>query len=1243
MPEKDREFVHLHVHTDHSLLDGCARVDRLCERAAELGMKALSITDHGALYGLTSFFKQAQKHQIKPLLGCEIYLVYEEVLADTNEQRAKQKSRHMGLLARNFTGYQNLCKIVSKAHTQGFYKNPRTDLATLAAHSEGLIGFSGCLAAVIPQYLLEGEFDKARAAAAKFVDIFGKEFFIIELMDHGIEEQRRIIPDLLKIATEFDLKVVATNDVHYVENSDWEPHDALLCIQTGAKVNDVKRMRYDAQQFYLKSRAEMELAFKEVPESITNTSAVAEMCEVDLPFGVDHYPVYERPIEVEAGNDTDNFERILDLYVEAKNAVLTRDGENSITLSTAEREKLKANGLYLFELCKTGLKDRYGTDYDACRSDWEKASTADKRYCEQLDYEIAIIAGTGFVDYFLIVWDFINWARLQRIPVGPGRGSGAGCLVAYVLKITDIDPLSFGLLFERMLNLERVSPPDFDVDFCMRRRDQVVNYVREKYGKERVANIITFGTFGAKMVVRDLARVNDVEFSEANKLAKMIPDELNISLDDSVKKSPELQQELQHNSIAQSIIKQGRVIEGMVRNTGKHACGVIIADQDITNLVPVTLQEGDLTTQYPKGPSEDLGLLKMDFLGLKTLTVIDDAQTNVRQTRNLADFDIEKVSLDDQATFDLLNSGHTVAVFQLESGGMQQLCRQIGLSSFEEIIALIALYRPGPMQFIPQFIEGKKDPSTIQIPHPLLKDLVEETYGVLVYQEQVMQAAQIIAGYTLGGADILRRAMGKKIKEVMDAQKQVFIDGAQKTNAIDAKTAASIFALLEKFAEYGFNKSHSAAYAMLSYRTAYLKANYPVEFMAAVLTSEQGNADKIATFLEECNAMNVPVLGPDVNASGATFTPVIDGDIGSIRFGMAAIKGVGEGAAALILAEREASGPYQDFRDFMLRCSDKAVNKRVMEALIKTGAFDSLGHDRAHLLHNLDAELAESAERRKDIEAGQGSLFDLLGSESGIVEEDRSTPAPRNVETMSMTEKLQYEKELLGFYISGHPMDAYAGLDLAIDSFTDIDDANRKFDDRQTYRLCGIINSLQIKYTRKDSRQMAVFNLATRNQSYELIMFPEAYAKNGSRLEEGKLALIHGTTNRRDGELSLTVHDSYDLESSIPRIIQRINFILHPNAYAAEFLQTLRSVIDDEYNSSRAGDHTHCHNSEVAVSFLVDQQIVETDCSTALKLAINGSNYKSLRQHRALAGIRVEAVPVKPIDDRRPWQKLQAR
>ena len=1241
MPTKDREFVHLHVHTDHSLLDGCSRVDKLCSRAAELGMKALSITDHGVLYGLTSFFKQAEKHGIKPLLGCEIYLVYEPKLATDKEARKQQKSFHMGLLAKSFKGYQNLCKLVSKAHTEGFYYRPRTDLETLAAHSEGLIAFSGCLAAVIPRLLLDDNFEGAREAASQFVDIFGKENFIIEIMDHGIEEQRRIIPGLLKVATEFDLKVVATNDVHYVNASDWEPHDSLLCIQTKANISDTKRMRYDSHQFYLKSREEMELVFKEVPEAITNTNAIAEMCDVKLPFGEDHYPVYTRPPEINSVEDHVNFDRILDHYETEKNTVLSRDGKETITLTQTERNDYKTNGLFLFELCKKGLKERYGTDYNKCRSDWENATESDKTYCEQLELELAIITGTGFVDYFLIVWDLIDWARSQGIPVGPGRGSGAGCIVAYVLKITDIEPLSFGLLFERMLNLERVSPPDFDIDFCMRRRDQVVEYVREKYGKDRVANIITFGTFGAKMVVRDLARVNEVEYSEADKIAKMIPDELNISLEDSLKKSPDLKSEVKKNPIAESIFNQGQVIEGMIRNTGKHACGVIIADQDITNLIPVTLQEGDLTTQYPKGPSEDLGLLKMDFLGLKTLTVIDDCQNYIRESRDLPDFDIEKVELGDPVTFKLLNSGETTGVFQLESGGMQKLCRQIGLSSFEEIIALIALYRPGPMQFIDQFIEGKKDPSSVQIPHPLLKELVQETYGVLVYQEQVMKAAQIIAGYTLGGADILRRAMGKKIKEVMDAQKDVFIQGAKETNDIDRKTAETIFSLLEKFAEYGFNKSHSAAYAMLSYRTAYLKANYPIEFMAAVLTSEQGNSDKIAHMLSECNAMQIPVLSPDVNDSGINFTPILNGENPGIRFGMAAIKGVGEGAVEMIIEERKTNGNFHSFRDFIQRSLNKAINKRTIEALIKTGAFDSLGQDRAHLVLDIDAEISEAAEIAADKGKGQENFLELMVGEEDKANKYTIPPMPEGLDPMSKTEKLQHEKELLGLYLSGHPMDAYAGLDQALDSFNEPAELSN-FEERATYRLCGMIDAKSERY-QKNNRKYANFTISTRSHTYEVVMFAEAYERNSSRLENGKLVLLHGKIARRNGEVSLHGHDVFDLQSSIPRLVQRINFILHPDKKTEEFLNLLRDTIDSEYQKNREGTNDKSHTSEIAVSFLLDQTILETNSSKALTIAINGKNYKQLYRHPSVAGIRIEAAPLKAIDDRRPWEKNPTR
>ena len=683
-----------------------------------------------------------------------------------------------------------------------------------------MIGFSGCLAAVIPQYLLEGKFDEARAAAAKFIDIFGKDYFIIELMDHGIEEQRRIIPDLLRIATEFGLKVVATNDVHYVNNKDWEPHDSLLCIQTGAKVRDDKRMRYDAQQFYLKSREEMDLAFKEVPEAITNTSAVAEMCEVKLPFGVDHYPVYERPIEIDSGSDHANFDRVLDIYVEQKNTVLVRDGKPAISLSADERAQHKENGLYLFELCKAGLKERYGTDYDACRADWDRASAADQRYCEQLEYELAIITGTGFVDYFLIVWDFINWAREQGIPVGHGRGSGAGCIVAYMLKITDIDR-SFGLLFERCsISNGCPRPISTSTSACG---------AATAWSTTCATNTAKTGWPISSPSVPSARKWScatsrgSIEFSEANKLAKMIPDELNISLEDSVRKSPELQQELKTNPVAQTIIEQGRVIEGMVRNTGKHACGVIIADQDITNLIPVTLQEGDLTTQYPKGPSEDLGLLKMDFLGLKTLTVIDDAQTNVRATRNLR----TSTSRKSRSPTNPPSTCSTVAALRQSSAGSGYAAtlppdRPQLLRGDHRLDCALP---PRPDAIHPAIHRGQKGPLHGTNPPP-----AAEGPGT----GDLRGAGLPGTGHAIG-ADHCRLypgrrrhpapRHGKKIKAVMDAQKDVFIKGAKTTNDIDAKRHRDLRPA-EKFAQYGFNKSHSAAYAMLSYRTAYLKANY---------------------------------------------------------------------------------------------------------------------------------------------------------------------------------------------------------------------------------------------------------------------------------------------------------------------------------------------------------------------------------------------------------------------------------
>ncbi|MCH8473877.1 MAG: DNA polymerase III subunit alpha [Opitutales bacterium] len=1251
MGSENGAFVHLHCHSDYSLLDGCARVGRYMERLKELGQPAMALTDHGNLFGAIDFYRAAKSAGIQPIIGCEIYLVYDHKMEDRPK---KEKNRtddigdlpedqaprpedfpryqihHKTILAKNFEGYQNLCKLISEAHVEGFYRRPRVDLERLAKYSKGLIGLSGCVNGVASQYLIYDDFEKAREATATFIDIFGKENYFIELQDHGMPVQRRISKGLLKLAREFELKPVCANDVHYVYKDDAKPHDALLCIQTGKILSDEKRMRYPCQEFYLKSRAQMAEIFREVPESVDNTLAVAEMTsDLEIPFGENHYPIFEIPAEPARDKTSEDFDRVLDVYVREKNKVLAQGGEEAnFTLSEEERTKLKEHGLYLMELCKKGLQERYGVDYD--HPDAAGNPEEARKLCEKLDYELAIIAGTGFVDYFLIVWDFIDWARRREIPVGPGRGSGAGCMVAYVLKITDIEPIRFGLLFERMLNLERVSPPDFDVDFCMRRRDEVVGYVRDKYGAESVANIITFGTFGAKMVVRDLARVQNVEYAAADRIAKMVPDDLNISLADALEKSSELMQETRQNSVAGEIVRQGRVIEGMVRNTGKHACGVIIGDQPITNLVPVTLQEGDLTTQYPKGPVEDLGLLKMDFLGLKTLTVISDAQENVRRTNGPADFDIEKIPLSDQKTFDLLNRGQTTGVFQLESGGMQSLCRQIGLSSFEEIIALIALYRPGPMQFIPQFIKGKRDPATIEVPHPLLKDLVEETYGVLVYQEQVMESARIIAGYTLGEADILRRAMGKKIAKVMEQQKEVFVAGAKKTHDMDKGTALEIFGILEKFAQYGFNKSHSAAYAMLSYRTGFLKANYPVQFMAALLSADLGNSDKLRHFIGECRSMGIEVVGPNVNGSRENFTPVIneDGESGKILFGLAAIKGVGGGPAEAILEEREANGDFEDLEDFIARVEGKAVNRRVMECLIKSGAFDFTGTNRGLLLADLGPAMSRAAEAKRDREAGQASFFDVLGdaasgSANGAVREDSlqdSTDGDEGQqnakEAFSLPEMLRHEKELLGFYISGHPLDDYAGLVEALNSHPE--EKLLTLTDRTTFRLCGVISKLTKKLSRKDNRPWAIVGLTTREGDFEVNVYSRAYEDVKDALVEERAVVITGTIMARDQEdPRLVGQEVVPLPSMVESEIKAITWVLYPGEKADDFIPRLRATAEARFGDVRQ-----------QIAFLVgDNQIVLAEIANSLSWQIEPKEYQKLRRHSAVAGVLFEANP----------------
>ncbi len=1194
MPSADKNFVHLHVHSDYSLLDGCCRIDRLMDRALELGMPALALTDHGNLYGAIEFYNQAKAKGIKPLIGCELYLVETSRLEKKGRNDDEGKSIfHLGLLAKNLTGYQNLLKLVSDAHLKGFYYKPRTDIDTLAQFSAGLIGFTGCLASLVPQRLLAGDYEAARKACARFVEIFGRENYFVEIQDHGIPEQRQIIPGLLRLAEEFKLNVICTNDVHYVRAQDSGPHDAMLCIQTGAKIDDEKRMRFDGTQFFLKSRDEMAKLFAEVPESLTNTQLVAEMCDLAIPFpkGSERYPKYPLPTEVK----TD------------------RMG-------------------YLKDLCIAGLKKRYGLDYASPEKHADPA--LGKTLVDRLDFELSIIGKTGFIDYFLVVWDFIDWAKHHGIPVGPGRGSGAGCIVAYLLGITNLDPLRFKLLFERFLNPERVSPPDFDIDFCMRRRGEVIDYVRQKYGNDCVANIITYGTLGAKMVIRDVSRVHNLPYADADRLAKMIPDELNITLESAREKSAELRDEVSKNPVAKKIFEQGLVLEGMVRNTGKHAAGIIITDRPLEEFVPLTLQEGDVTVQFDMNAVGKLGLLKMDFLGLKTLTVIADAVDNIRRTAD-PKFDIETIPLEDAKTFALLNSGRTTGVFQLESGGMQNLCRQIGLSSIDEIVALIALYRPGPMEWIPDYVRGKKDPTTVKFPHKLLEDVCRETYGVMVYQEQVMEAAKIIAGYTLGGADMLRRAMGKKDEKAMAAERTKFVEGAKKVNNIDAKTADSIFDILNKFAGYGFNKSHSAAYAILSYQTGFLKANYPVQFMAAMLSSELGNSEKVSHFVAESEAMGLTVLGPDVNESREMFTPVG----AKIRFGLAGVKGVGELAAQKIIGEREKNGPYGDFDDFAKRVDGRAINKRVLEHLVKTGAFDFSGAPRKSLFDDIDGAIAGAASAARDKAAGQHSFLDMLAEEApnkngngkaATKAAPNGAPTPTVHSTagdFSPNERLAFEKELLGFYVTGHPMNAYVGIADALDTFA-VEELLQQ-PDRTEFRLCGIASNLVKKLSKKDNRPWVAFTLATKKVSLALNMFADSYENYGASLAEGALVLVQGNIIVGTEGPRINVKECYPLDVQVASNVRKVIWLLHPaHPELPTFLHQLRGTLNAQVGDTR-----------VEFAFVFENRIAPiAEASSALAWKLNAATFQQLRSHPAVAGVQLETKRLELKQDRR-WSK----
>jgi len=1051
-------FVHLHCHSEYSLLDGAVRVEDYIKKAKAFGMPAVALTDHGNLFGAVPFYQSKKDSGVKPIIGCEMYLA-PGAMTERNASSGRDAAHHLTVLATDAAGYQNLVKLVTAAHLEGFYYKPRVDKALLASHSEGLIALSGCLKGEVSSLLQTGNFAAAEAAAAGFRELFGRENFFIELHDHGIEAQRRVNPDLVRIARGLDLGLVAANDVHFLERSHHEAHDVLICIGTGSMVLDEKRMRY-VPELYFKSPEQMRALFAELPEACDNTLAIAERCGFEMEFGQPKYPAYEAP------------------------AGTTREA-------------------FLRELCYAGLQKRYGG-----------RAGSDAELQERLSYELSVIEKTGFVSYFLIVWDFINYAKTQGIPVGPGRGSAAGSLIAYVLDITDIDPIRYGLIFERFLNPERISPPDIDVDFCMDRRGEVIDYVRRKYGERAVSQIVTFGTLGAKSVVRDVGRVLGWSYSDGDRVAKMIPNELNIDLESAAKKNPELAAAIETEPAVRQLWDYATVLEGLSRNTGIHAAGVVIGDRPLDEFIPLCRgKENEVVTQYAMGPLTDLGMLKMDFLGLKTLTVMNEAVRLIHKKD--PSFDLAKIPTDDRATFEIYNRGETLGVFQMESGGITGVCKNFEVAAIEDIIALGALYRPGPMQFIPEYIERKKGQKKIEYLHPLLEQVCSETYGIIVYQEQVQRAAFVLAGYSLGEADLLRRAMGKKDAKKMEQERARFVEGCGKVNSIPPKIADAIFGFIAKFAEYGFNKSHSAAYGWISYQTAFLKAHHPIEFMSAMLSFDASTVERLAQVIGECRRMEIAIRPPDINSSDLKFAPQDGG--AAIRFGLGSVKNVGAGAMESAIAERAKSGPFVSLEDFCSRLDSRTVNRKIVESLVKCGAFDGFGKNRSQLFEEIEPAMGVAAAAQRDRASGQVSLFGDLGFPEPAGHRD----GPENsVEPWPQHQMLAYEKELLGYYVSGHPLDRFAGH---FDSgkFSTVA-AALQAEESGTFKLAGILTGVEKKYSRKDGKPFGVLVLEDFTGSMEITAWEEAFTKNASVLVPGEAISVNARITRREDSVRAT-------------------------------------------------------------------------------------------------------------------------
>ena len=1059
-------FSHLHVHTEYSLLDGSNKIKEYVARVKELGMNSAAITDHGVMYGVIDFYREAKKNGIKPILGCEVYVAPNSRF-DREITGGEDRYYHLVLLAENNTGYSNLMKIVSKGFVDGYYYKPRVDKSLLREYHEGIIALSACLAGEVPRYISKGLYDNAKKAALDYQEIFGKGNFFLELQDHGIPEQGIVNQRLLQMSEELGIELVATNDVHYTYAEDEKPHDILLCIQTGKKLQDENRMRYEGGQYYVKSPEEMANLFPYALQALENTQKIADRCDVEIEFGVTKLPKYDVP-----------------------------DGMTSWE--------------YLNKLCYEGLEKRYENPPEELR--------------ERLKYELDTIQHMGYVDYFLIVWDFINYAKRHDIAVGPGRGSAAGSIVSYCLEITNIDPMRYQLLFERFLNPERVSMPDIDVDFCFERRPEVIDYVMRKYGKDRVVQIVTFGTLAARGVIRDVGRVMDLPYAFVDNIAKMIPQELNITIDKALKMNSELRSTYESDEQVKYLIDMCKRLEGLPRHSSMHAAGVVISQKSVDEYVPLSrASDGTIVTQFTMTTLEELGLLKMDFLGLRTLTVIQNA-VNLAKQKN-PDFQIDKIDYNDQAVLDYIGTGKTDGIFQLESAGMKGFMKELKPHSLEDIIAGISLYRPGPMDFIPQYIKGKNDASSITYDCPQLEPILAPTYGCIVYQEQVMQIVQALAGYTLGRSDLLRRAMSKKKGDVMQKERQIFVYGDEETgvpgcikNGIDEKTANKIYDEMIDFAKYAFNKSHAAAYAVVSYQTAFLKYYYPVEYMAALMTSVIENPSKVAAYIYACRQMNIKILPPDINRGYADFSV----DEGNIRYGLAAIKSIGKPIIQTIVEERKEYGVFKNLEDFISRMSTReALNKRAIENFIKAGALDCLGGTRKQFMSIYIQIVDHVNQEKKYSMTGQMSLFDLVSEEE---KSDFQIQLPKVGEYAKET-KLAFEKEVLGVYISGHPLEEYeeqwqkAISATTLDFQLDEESNHSKVHDGAREIIGGFITEKTMKAT-KTNQMMAFVTLEDLLGTVEVVVFPRDYEKNRNLLEVDRKVFIKGRVSEEDDKPS---------------------------------------------------------------------------------------------------------------------------